>query len=239
MPQRRRAKSRTTLPRPQAAPDPAMTPEPPLKVRAEQLGLFETPVLHGRVADADVLCRDLADTVRRHQGASSGVSRSNIGGWHSATDMLHWGGDAARQVSDLALRMAKRLSHFEGRDDAALEWTVKMWANISPPGALNMLHAHPGVLWAAVFYADMGTPAASGEVGGELFFEDPRFPVPLMRLPGFRQIGIDGQPQQVEHRVAPQAGDLLLFPAWLRHGVRPHLGTGERISVAMNIDVRG
>ena len=153
--------------------------------------------------------------------------------------MLDWGGPAAAALADTAVKMAKRASHFDGRDAATVEWTVKMWANVSPPGALNMSHAHPGVLWAAVYYIDMGITPAEGEPGGELFFEDPRFPVPFMRLPGFRLVGIDGQPQPVERRLPTEAGDLVLFPAWLRHGVRPHLGTGDRISIAMNIDVKG
>ncbi len=153
--------------------------------------------------------------------------------------MLDWGGPAAAKLADLAIKAAKRLSHFEDRDPATVEWTIRMWANVSPPGALNMSHAHPGVLWAAVYYVDMGSPPADGDPGGELFFEDPRFPVPLMRLPGFRLKGVDGQPQPVEQRLLTRAGDLVLFPAWVRHGVRPHHGTGDRISIAMNIDVKG
>jgi uncharacterized protein (TIGR02466 family) len=207
-----------------------------IRVRAEQVGLFETPILHGRLADAEPLTAALADAIRARHAAVPSLSRSNIGGWHSATDMLDWGGSAAAALADTAVKMAKRCSHFEGRDAGSLEWTVKMWANVSPPGALNMSHAHPGVLWAAVYYVDMGEPGAEG---GELFFEDPRFPIPLMRMPGFRLRGIDGQPQPVEHRMTTVAGDLVLFPAWLRHGVRPHGGTGDRISIAMNIDVKG
>ncbi|WP_380788459.1 TIGR02466 family protein [Sphingomonas sp. R86521] len=210
-----------------------------IRVRAEQVGLFETPILHGRLADADAMTAALAAAIRARHAAVPSLSRSNIGGWHSATDMLDWGGPAATALADIAIRMARRCSHFEGRDAASFEWTCKMWANVSPPGALNMSHAHPGVLWAAVYYVDMGAPPASGETGGELFFEDPRFPIPLMRMPGFRLRGIDGQPQPVEHRMPTAAGDLVLFPAWVRHGVRPHAGTGDRISIAMNIDVVG
>lgn len=210
-----------------------------LRLRAQQIGLFETPILHGRVDDAAAINDALRASVIARAAADEGLNRSNVGGWHSATDMLGWGGPAAARLSDLAVRMARRLSHFEGRDPARVEWTVKMWANISPPGALNMSHAHPGVLWAAVYYIDMGTPPPEGEAGGELFFEDPRFPLPLMRLPGFRMLGIDGQPMPVERRLPTEAGDLVLFPAWLRHGVRPHRGQDDRISVAMNIDVRG
>ena len=212
-------------------------------VRAAQIGLYETPILHGRLADAAALTAALRTTILDRHAAAPSLARSNVGGWHSATDMLNWGGPAAAALADTAVKMAKRASHFDGRDAATDEWTVKMWANVSPPGALNMSHAHPGVLWTAVYYIDMGVASAAsdggGEAGGELFFEDPRFPVPFMRLPGFRLIGIDGQPQPVERRLPTEAGDLILFPAWLRHGVRPHLGTGDRISIAMNIDVKG
>ncbi|SFO40133.1 TIGR02466 family protein [Sphingomonas sp. OK281] len=210
-----------------------------IRVRAAQIGLYETPILHGRLADAAALTAALRTAILDRYAAAPSLARSNVGGWHSATDMLDWGGPAAAALADTAVKMAKRASHFDGRDAATVEWTVKMWANLSPPGALNMSHAHPGVLWAAVYYVDMGVPPAEGEAGGELFFEDPRFPVPFMRLPGFRLVGIDGQPQPVERRLPTEAGDLILFPAWLRHGVRPHLGTGDRISIAMNIDVKG
>lgn len=214
-------------------------PADALRVKAAQIGMFETPILQGRVNDASAINAELRDAVLTRAAAAPSLDRSNVDGWHSATDMLTWGGEAAARLADLALRMARRLSHFEGRDAASVAWSVKMWANISPVGALNMSHAHPGVLWAAVYYVDMGDPPPGDDAGGELFFEDPRFPMPLMRLPGFRMLGIDGQPQPVERRLPTQAGDLVLFPAWLRHGVRPHRGAENRISIAMNIDVTG
>lgn len=217
----------------------ASRPFDSIRVRAAQIGLYETPILHGRLADAAALTAALRTAILDRYAAAPSLARSNVGGWHSATDMLDWGGPAAVALADTAVKMAKRASHFDGRDAATVEWTVKMWANVSPPGALNMSHAHPGVLWAAVYYIDMGVAPPEGEAGGELFFEDPRFPVPFMRLPGFRLIGIDGQPQPIERRLPTEAGDLILFPAWLRHGVRPHLGNGDRISIAMNIDVKG
>ncbi|MCW3836278.1 2OG-Fe(II) oxygenase family protein [Sphingomonas canadensis] len=203
-----------------------------IRVRAERLALFETCVFHGKLSGAEAMTEALEAVIRRHMAEHPGLGRSNVGGWHSATDMLAWGGEAAEQLRDTAVRMARRISWFDGRDAAALDWHVRMWANVSPPGALNMSHAHPGVLWAAVYYV-----AVPGE-GGELYLEDPRFPLPVMTVPGFRPLGADGEPQQVEHRILPERGDLILFPAWMRHGVRPHQGAGERISIAMNITVR-
>lgn len=202
-----------------------------IRVRAEQSGLFETMVLHGQLSDAEPMTAALEAAILGHRTANPGIERSNVGGWHSKTDMLDWGGPAAARLADLALRIAKRMSHFDGADP---EWSVRMWANVSPPGALNMSHAHPGILWAAVYYVATG----DADAGGELYLEDPRFPVPQMTYPGVRVLGSDGQPQPVEHRIAPRRGDLVLFPAWMRHGVRPYRGAGERISIAMNISAR-
>lgn len=206
-----------------------------LRVRAEYQGLFETSVLHGQVQGHEAMTAALERAIRARRDADQGINRSNIGGWHSKTDMLDWGGPAAAALAETAIKLARRMSSFDGKDPKTVKWTMRMWANISPPGALNMSHSHPGVLWAAVYYCDMGV--APGEAAGELFLEDPRFPIPQMRLPGFRIIGADGQPQMHERRIATRRGDLVLFPAWLRHGVTPHPGSGERISIAMNIDV--
>ena len=85
---------------------------------------------------------------------------------------------------------------------------MQMSANVSPPGALNTSHAHPGVLKAAVYYIDMGM-APNDPEGGELYFEDPRFPVPHITFPGF-----------------------------VRHGVRPHRGSRDGVSIAMSISAK-
>lgn len=214
-----------------------MMPADRLTARAEFLSLFETPVLHAQVADHAALTARLRAVIDRQRSIDvAGINRSNVGGWHSKTDMLTWGGDSAQQLADLAIRLAKRLSHFEERDAASVDWSVRMWANASPPGALNMSHAHPGVLWAASYYIDIGH---DGEApGGEIYFEDPRFPATLMTFPGFRMIGGDGAPQPVERRLETRAGDIVLFPAWIRHGVRPNQGSRDRVSIAMNIYAR-
>lgn len=37
--------------------------------------------------------------------------------------------------------------------------------------------------------------------------------------------------------IKPHRGLVVVFPAMLEHGVRPFFGTGERISIAVNIDI--
>ena len=166
-----------------------------------------------------------------------GLSRSNHLGWHSDTAMLQWGGAAAAKLSETAVQVAKRMSHFKEASVDDYDWVVSMWANVSPAGALNQLHVHPGNLWAAVFYVDMGGDPGE-DAGGALYLEDPRFPMAAMHHTAFRFLGADGRPQEYQPNLQLGAGQMVVFPAWLRHGVRPFRGGRDRISIAMNIDAR-
>jgi uncharacterized protein (TIGR02466 family) len=205
------------------------------KLTARPQSLFETPMVYARLEGSDALRAELAARIRARKAEHPGVSHSNENGWHSEADMMAWGGENARLLGETAVQVAKRMSSVVGGAPDDYAWRLHMWANVSGPGALNHLHAHPGVLWSAVFYVDLGG-GADEEVGGEIVFEDPRYPLIAMRDPSLRMIGADGKPQTPERLLRPVAGDLLVFPAWLRHGVRPYRGTGERISIAMNID---
>ncbi len=204
-------------------------------VNVQRFALFETPVAAAVLEGSEPMRAALEASIRARHAAHPGLERSNEGGWHSDTDMLHWAGEPARLLAEAAIGVARRMSDL-GAEANDYEWPASMWANVSPPGALNSLHAHPGNVWAAVYYVAMG--AAEGETAGALYLEDPRFPANAMRTPALRLLGSDGKPQLSQVVIGAQAGTLVVFPAWLRHGVRRHSGSGERISIAMNIDVR-
>jgi len=209
-----------------------------LKVEAQHVGFFETPVVVSRLKDGEKLMDGLECAIRRNQSQQQGISRSNIGSWHSDTNMLQWGGAAANELADAAIRICQRLTVFQEASADNFHWLVRMWANVTPRGGLNHLHSHPGNLWAAVLYLDMGEEHEAGDSGGAFYVEDPRFPTIAMRNPAIRLRGADGSAQQYEIEFKLKRGDLIVFPAWLRHGVRSYTGKRERISIAMNIDSR-
>ena len=133
------------------------------------------------------------------------------------------------------------MTHFKDASAESFDWHLQMWANITPKGGMNDMHVHPGNLWAAVLYLDMGrsdqnTNPETQDVGGNFFIEDPRFPMSVMRNTGMRMIGADGKPQDIQQELRLNRGDIVVFPAWLRHGVRPYTGERERISIAVNVD---
>ncbi|MEO0817223.1 MAG: TIGR02466 family protein [Pseudomonadota bacterium] len=212
-----------------------------LRIKAQRTAMFETPVVVAKFEQAGTLLDDLKTKIMDRMAEDpDGLQRSNVNGWHSDTQMVEWGGPAAKLLSDKAISMAKRLSAFSNASHEDYSWWCQMWANVSGPGASNHIHIHPGNLWSAVLYIDMGGEGAQGddigESEGRFYFEDPRFPVAYMHNTRFRFVGANGQPDSVHPELRTQRGDFVMFPAWLRHGVRPYKGSRKRISIALNVD---
>lgn len=206
-----------------------MSVAPQIKVNR----LFFTPLIEVRLPDADRLVEALKPRILERRAASPGIARSNIHGWHSDTQMLDWGGEPAvslaRQTMQVCARFTSDVNAAQGQ--SRYEMGMEMWANVSPAGASNQMHAHPGSYWSASFYIDDG---GDGEDG---FFvaQDPRFPMVRMVAPDLVFQDESGEKQISQFRVRPEPGTLVIFPSWLMHAVRPHRGPRDRVSIAMNV----
>lgn len=204
---------------------------------AETRRLFSTPfVIETLQSEAGIAALRQAIEAE-HARDSRGVSISNIGGWHSNTQMISWGGEAARAMAFKAMQMADAQT-LDARSPQASRfgWIPEMWANISRTGHANQYHFHPGSFWSAVAYIDDGYGGDSDpDLGGELQLLDPRMPMVRMTAPDLRMLDADGEVQATELSVRPKTGMIVLFPSWLQHAVRPFAGRGTRISVAINL----
>lgn len=202
---------------------------------SERIDLFSTPILKVRVPDSPELNEALLASIDSKRRAHSGVMRSNIGGWHSDTDMTTWGGAPARTLAEVAVRsVSGHMVDIARAGKRNFNWDIEMWANVNGPGAANQLHCHPGSFWSGVYYVDAGGADVEG-AGGELVLEDPRYPTAYMLFPDLVFKSADGEPMASQVPVRPEAGLMVLFPSWLRHSVRPHGGTEDRVSIALNL----
>jgi uncharacterized protein (TIGR02466 family) len=206
---------------------------------AERLDLFPTPVLKARPPHAEALNRALLESIIRQRDSNPGVNRSNIGGWHSDTDMTSWGGEPARSLATFAVQeVSGHMVDVAAAGKRKFDWSIEMWANVSGPGDANQLHCHPAAYWSGVYYPDPGG-AEEESGGGELVLEDPRYPLAYMTVPDLLIRLADQSPMHSQVAMRPAAGLLVLFPSWLRHSVRPHCGNRERISIALNLMLVG
>jgi len=156
-----------------------------------------------------------------------GVTRTNVKGWHSTTDM-HLKPEYKRLVD--ALFQAQHKIYDEEHLDSE-PFLGNMWANVNPPGGFNRAHLHPNSLWSGVYYVKAPKNC------GRLKVNDPRTGAamvsPRMRP---RLNHPDTAPTRLwtEAHYEPIAGRLIMFPSWLVHCVDPNESNDIRISVSFN-----
>ncbi|MCB2066743.1 MAG: 2OG-Fe(II) oxygenase family protein [Erythrobacter sp.] len=199
--------------------------------------LFSTPFVIDRLQSAEGLAMLRAAIDAERQRDPAGLAISNVGGWHSNTKMLDWGGEAARALVYKAMVMADAQTvDVRSPQESRFGWVPELWANVSHRGHANQYHFHPGSFWSAVAYVDDGYDGdPDPALGGELQLLDPRMPMIRMTAPDLRLCDGDGKAMQSEISIRPQTGMIVLFPSWLQHAVRPFHGSGTRISIAINL----
>jgi uncharacterized protein (TIGR02466 family) len=192
---------------------------------------FGTPVIAYPWPDSDTLNSALRELILAKQKDSAGLQRSNIGGWHSGTELFTWDADCIRTLRDRIQRLTIALTRsitLTPEGPRKFDYRLDGWANVGRRGSYNTVHNHPNCLWSGVYYVSPGIlDEDGGPRNGKLELLDPRVGAPIMHIQG----------TILESRcvVDPLPGLMVMFPSWLNHLVHPFQGEGERISVAFNI----
>jgi uncharacterized protein (TIGR02466 family) len=189
--------------------------------------LFPTPVYTKMVKDPKKLNKYLYPLIKAWSKTDKGEEKTNsVGGWHSPTNM-NFKKEYKPLTEELFIMQEEIYKDYGMASQAALG---NMWANINNPGAYNKQHIHPNSQWSGVYYVKV--PKNSGR----LFVEDPR-PGPNIVMPR----RVDGLPKALWRIVAypPIEGQMIMFPAWLPHGVEINKSKekgekGARVSVSFN-----
>ncbi len=156
-----------------------------------------------------------------------GVKKTNVNGWHSETNMHEL--PQFKSLIDELYKMQFDMFKEEWLDRKPR--LGNMWANINYQGGYNRPHVHPNSLFSGVYYIK----ASNG--CGNLVCNDPR--------PGIQTVmpsRKNGQPPKHlwrEVHLEPKEGRIIMFPAWLWHGVEPNESNDIRISVSFNFIQEG
>src|SRR3977135_4040958 len=197
-----------------------------MSITSEIVPLFSTPVVISDVPDAASLNAELRKVIEQRHKTHPGTQHTILGGWQSSWDMDRWGGAPAIKLLAIGRNLANRATTDREGKPVTTTWRANMWANINKSGHGNEFHSHPGSFWSCVYYVDDGGIAADPSLGGELEFMDPRGSVPLMKAPHLRISG--SLSAGATERIRPHSGRMVIFPAWVMHGVRPYRGSAER-----------
>ena len=183
--------------------------------------LFPTPVY---IADIKhpTLNQELERDIVAWSKQDKGIVRTNVQGWHSTTNM-HERPEFKKLVNMLydCQKTVYEQEYYESEPVLG-----NMWANINPPGGMNMPHLHPNCLFSGVYYVK------SNPKSGRLKIIDPR-PGAQMCMP-MRKEGDPGRDMWRDANIEPIEGRIIMFPAWLWHSVEENTSNDIRISVSFN-----
>ena len=187
-------------------------------------GFFPT-LIHGK--DVKLDNQQLANDIIAWSKQDKGVLKTNMNGWHSQTNMHEM--PQFKLLVDELFKMQYEIYKQEWLDrDPKIG---NMWANINYPGGYNRPHVHPNSLYSGVYYVK--TPPNCGKIA----FSDPR-PGVQLKMP----IRKEGRPPKHlwrEVHLDAVEGRIIMFPAWLWHGVEPNQSNDIRISVSFNFIQHG
>ena len=203
--------------------------------QAQVRNLFPTPVAIVAVPDAAAINDALAARILEREGEVASVRHSNWGGWQSPADFADWGGPEGEAVLNIAQNLARGLTADRQGKTPNLRWRLNAWANVNRKGQGNEFHTHPGAYWSATYYVRDGGAGENPALGGEFEIQDPRGVAPAMLAPLLAFSTAGGQSVGASEVIVPRAGNLVMFPSWLSHGVRPYHGADVRISIAVNL----
>jgi len=170
---------------------------------------------------------DLAQNIINWAKEDKGLTKTNVNGWHSTTDMQNK--SEYKPLVDELFKMVHKVFEEECLDKQPV--LGNMWANINPSGGYNKPHVHPNSLFSGVYYVK--TPPNCGR----LICQDPRPGIQTV-MPTRKSVEIPKYLWRDVH-LQPQENRVVMFPAWLWHSVEPNQSKDIRISVSFNFIQRG
>ena len=183
---------------------------------------FPTPIYIKDLPNAVQLNQYLEQQVIKWSQADKGITKTNINGWHSSTDM-----NQKEEYNPLTRELFNMQEEIYQKEKLSRKPVCgNMWANINYPGAYNRPHLHPNALFSGVYW--IKTPIKSGN----LMLYDPR-PGVQMTMPNRKEGKLSPELWREVH-YEPKAGRCIMFPSWLWHEVRPNESNDTRISVSFN-----
>jgi uncharacterized protein (TIGR02466 family) len=191
--------------------------------------IYSEPLLRAGLEPFNIDLADECRSLRDFDKAGRAWSKTNYPGGYTSYASLNELHRFSSTFTSLERRITRHVRLFARALDMDLRGRdIRMtdcWVNIMPPSAAHSMHLHPLAFISGTYY--VATPkGCSG-----LKFEDPRLDRFMAAPPRLARARTENQ-NHVTY--AAEAGHLILFESWLRHGVAQNLVDDERISISFN-----
>ena len=186
--------------------------------------IFPTPIYYSHISNFDVVQEQLKNAIdnikfqrndewKKQWGETHYMSCSNY-----KDSFLDTPG-----IEDFREEVNQHIKHylFEMRHRRNIDYNIiSSWVALFTENDWGHTHHHGFADIAGVYYHKTNSS------DGNIFFESPNPYLPVSYC--YQQFAATW-----EHK--PEEGKILLFPAWLRHGIKPNKTDTDRISISFNI----
>lgn len=179
----------------------------------------------------DEINREVTERLVAESVSLPSVNRSNVGGWHSQSDLAVRPEACFRTLVQYIVTRVREtvegLAKERGQGLPAMRIGAHAWAMVMRNGDYTIPHDHGESHWSTVYYPDAGDADEGAHPdSGLLALVDPRHggrPMPGLDLLG------------ATFTARPSTGRLLVFPGWLLHYVNAYRGQRPRVAVSCNV----
>jgi hypothetical protein len=133
---------------------------------------------------------------------------------------------------DQLLYVVGALNGYDRTTLERLEIYNDCWFHVTRRGGFFGLHNHPNASWSGVYCVDPGEDRADSSESGKLTFVNPMISSAMHVDAGVARLKLPYAPVTTSFTLEP--GQLVIFPSWVLHDVKPYEGGGERITIAFN-----
>tara|TARA_B100000925_G_C21938227_1_gene443353 strand:+ start:499 stop:1083 length:585 start_codon:yes stop_codon:yes gene_type:complete len=185
---------------------------------------FPSPIWSGKFFNVDN--EDIENFSSALRQRTSGVIKSNYGGWQS--DSIGRGHSVG--IDTLVDNLDREIYEICKQTSLPQLEIYNIWINVNPKNCFNIQHDHIGAVFTGVYYVK------AKEGNGNIRFERPdnaRFFLPDLTE---NQKQNYFNTQMCEYKSITNA--IYIFPGWLPHSVEPNLINEDRISVSFNYGVK-
>ena len=195
----------------------------------ETLSFFPQPVFKYKVDNFKEYNEKLSKYIYDlNKDDKDGILRSNRGGWHSKPFNL-------KDTSSIQHKFLLETTKYVFDCIKTLGWRLEpnkvicteMWAIINKKDDFNIIHTHPNSYLSAAYYVK--APKNCGQFTIENPHSISRHSYPALERKTEFNLKVE--------RIEIEEGDLLLFPAYLPHGVQENKSNEDRIVISFNINI--
>ena len=204
--------------------------------------LFAVPFGYANIEDSAALNTQLRDLFLRcaadgtHYVHPRALPGRDSRVFESVPTVFRWPEECTRLLKEFCYReLLLLIGQLNDYDDAklrSLQIYSESWFQVLRRGGFIEMRNHPMASWSGIYCVSNGVDNSGKLTSGMLGFVNPAKSSAMYVDPAVSDLKPPYSPGLADIKLEP--GQLVLFPSWLLHDVRPYEGEGDRITIAFN-----